>query len=151
MAGFLSYERLLRKYLRSRKPDLILEWGTGNSTMMMLEERPEAEIHTIDHDPLWFSRWRDELKGFPNVCVYCVPLTENYYLVPLAFKQAGCFDFVFVDGRQRVNCLKVAKKVIKSDGVVILHDSERARYRDGKALFKIIEEETGTAVMLSGE
>jgi predicted O-methyltransferase YrrM len=147
LAPFLSFEKLLRKYLRSLKPQLILEWGTGNSTRMMLEECPESEIHTIEHDPNWFINWYKTFRERKNVYAYCIPLTENYSLAPLSFMQKGKFDLIFIDGRHRVKCLQVAKTVMNDRGVVILHDSERERYNDGKALFRIIEESDGTAVM----
>lgn len=147
MAPFLSFEKLLIKYLRLIKPELVLEWGTGNSTRIMLEECPKAEIHTIEHDLNWFVKWYGTFKDRKNVYAYCIPLTENYYLAPLSFLQKGKFDLVFIDGRQRVKCIQVAKTVICDEGVVILHDSERERYSSGKALFRIIEESDGTAVM----
>lgn len=146
-ASFLSFEKLMRKYLREVKPKFILEWGTGNSTKMMLDECPYAEIHTIEHDYNWYIKWRRHYEGIENIHSYSIPLNRNYTLAPLAFEHRGKFDLIFIDGRRRVECMQTAKAVMSNTGVIILHDSERERYNEGKALFTIIEESDSTAVM----
>ena len=54
---------------------------------------------------------------------------------------------IFVDGRNRVKCLQTGLKLLADDGVIILHDSERAEYNSGIQLFEKIEENNGTCVM----
>lgn len=143
MAPFLSFERLLRKYLRTVKPNLILEWGVGNSTLMMIQECPQAQIDTLEHDRDWFLKWELALRPYSNnVRLHHILLDEGYSTFP-----RHEYDLIFIDGRRRVECLKTAKAVVSKTGVVILHDSERERYATGKALFEIVEEEAGTAVM----
>ena len=41
------------------------------------------------------------------------------------------YDIIFVDGRDRVNCVTYSVKTLKRSGVVILDDSERIEYQDG--------------------
>jgi hypothetical protein len=46
------------------------------------------------------------------------------------------FDYILVDGRARVGCLKMCLKKIKVGGAVILDNSERAHYDQGVRLFE---------------
>lgn len=143
---FLSFIPLLKKYLDLTKPKLILEWGPGVSTEIMMRHCPDAQIHTIEHDQKYFQQWRERFRDNSNIHVYFIPL-DKYAIMPLFFRERGKFDFVFVDGRKRVACMQVALKVAKSGAIIMLHDSERPHYAEGKALFRIVEESDGTAVM----
>jgi predicted O-methyltransferase YrrM len=143
LAPFLSFERLLRKYLRLMKPKRILEWGVGHSTRIMVEECPSSTIDSIEHHSYWFHKYQETLKTYPNkVNLYYVPLDKGYATFP-----CQKYDLIFIDGRRRVECMQTSKRVVSKAGVVILHDSERERYATGKALFTLIEESDGTAVM----
>jgi len=143
LAPFLSFEKLLRKYLRLIKPRRILEWGTGYSTTIMAEECPNAKIDTFEHDEKWFYlHYNKYHRQLPNVTFHLRPLEEGYVTCP-----SSQYDLIFIDGRERVRCMQTARKIVSATGVVILHDSERERYASGKALFRIIEEKDGTAVM----
>lgn len=136
----LSYTPLLTAYLSKVQPRRMLEWGPGYSTLLMMQEAPQAEIYTVEHDPRWYDYWQPQLT---TVNLSYIPLGE-YATAPLTW---GLFDLIFVDGRNRVECLKTARKILAPNGVVILHDSQRERYREGKHLFRIVEESDRTAVM----
>lgn len=143
MAEFLSFEKLLRKWLRKIQPEYILEWGMGHSTKIMLEECPDAKIDTFEHDINWFKKYYEVLRPhFKNVNTYYFPLDKGYATFPYRH-----YDLIFIDGRMRVECMKTSKKIIDNEGVVILHDSERERYKEGIKLFTILEESEGTTVM----
>jgi len=45
--------------------------------------------------------------------------------------QEGSFDFVFIDGILREQCLVKAKDLLEEDGIVMLHDAERTSYQEG--------------------
>lgn len=146
-APFLSFVPLLRKYLDLTKPKMILEWGPGASTEIMTRRCPNALIHSIEHDIHYYAQSQERLKGNHNIHIYFIPLEKGYSTAPLRFPECGQFDFVFVDGRRRVECLKTGLKVTTPNAVIMLHDSERPEYTEGKRLFRIVEESDGTAVM----
>lgn len=147
MADFYSYIPTLAKYLRLHEPKRILEWGTGESTKIMNQLCPNAEIHSIEHSKQYFEEYKNIGKGKKQIHIYHVPIADGYSSYPLLL--GGFFDFIFVDGldEQRPNCLLTAFDVLKDSGVVLLHDSERENYRNAVSKFKVLEEQNGTAVM----
>ena len=40
------------------------------------------------------------------------------------------FDLIYIDGRARYHCLKVARRLVKDDGVIVVHDAARGYYFD---------------------
>lgn len=142
--GYYTFEPMLRKYLRLHNPRNILEWGPGFSTKVMLEELPEAQIYTIEHDAKWISAWSTEMSN-PNVHLNLLALDNNYYEAPLTWGMS--FDLVFVDGADpRILSLNTALQVINDNGLIILHDWET--YQNEIQSLKIIEKDDYTAVMM---
>lgn len=146
MAGFNSFEPLLRKWLQKIHPVCILEFGPGRSTEIMIEECPSARIYSLESDPGWYRKYFNHYKDNPNVNVILVPET---FLADAPRSWKKMYDFIFVDGLcdMRVNCLHTASMLLLFHGVVILHDSERAKYSEGVELFEKVEESDGTLVM----
>ena len=145
MAPFGSYERLLRKYMNLKNPRVILEYGPGFSTEIMAEY-PNTQIISIEHDPVYFADARNRWRVTQKVSVVHLNYREGYVGFAEGLKLK--FDLVFVDGfcDWRVDCLKHAVNVLAPDGIVILHDSEREKYAEGRLPFELIEESEGTAV-----
>ncbi|MDX1629386.1 MAG: hypothetical protein R3345_11840, partial [Fulvivirga sp.] len=50
---------------------------------------------------------------------------EHYIEFP-----AGKFDFIFIDGRARKDCVKKAHELITDEGLVVLHDANRTHYHE---------------------
>jgi hypothetical protein len=48
----------------------------------------------------------------------------------------GKFDFILVDGRARKDCLVKANRIVRSKGVVVLHDANRKHYHGSFKLYK---------------
>jgi len=46
------------------------------------------------------------------------------------------YQLVFVDGRFRFDCLNVAREMISDDGIVVVHDAQRANYQRAFKAFK---------------
>ena len=118
------FKRLLKEY---KKVD-VLEWGSGYSTRyfpeFMQKEGIEYTWKAIEHNPYWASvvaSW-----GVKNVSLTLADKDSKEYLEP-----SGRYDIIFVDGRNRSQCLKNAKKLLKKGGVVLLHDAQRKRYQEG--------------------
>lgn len=151
MANPTSFIKFLREYLEKIKPRYILEWGPGKSTSIMLEES-NAHIISIEHQKKWYDHWRKLLSGKYTIILVEAPEENrkdpkwNDYCNPIP-SPTVMFDLIFVDGRERNRCLKYATTHLNPNGVVILHDSERPQYREGKELFETIKEESGTCVL----
>ena len=150
MTGFSSFEPLLRRVMKllPSEPE-ILEWGPGFSTGIMVQERPRALIDTVEHDEYWFNVYKQKYADFSNIRIHYVPDFPEYWVRPTRLGKT--FDLIFVDGTERIECLKVAYQLVKKGGWVMLHDSERLEYHNGVKLFKVLHEEGDTTAMIRSE
>ena len=144
MIPFYNYIPMMIDHLQKHKPKRILEWGTGLSTEMLSVFCPESEIISYENKLSFYLFNKFKLIPFPNIKLYYVPNLKKYYRRPL---KLGQFDFIFIDGRERANCLKIAKKIVKDDGFVMVHDYNREKYKKGIDLFKIVKKEEITILL----
>ena len=139
-----SFIPLLAKWMFIVYPHRILEWGPGKSTRLMARLRPDAEIITYEHDYNWFKVAKQTLAPFKNVDLRLREKDKDYSHPDVK----GKFDLIFVDGRERVECMKFAKDHLAKYGALLLHDCERPRYEEGVKLFRICEELEGTLCLM---
>lgn len=124
-----SYKDTLINVLIEFQPKTILEWGSGDSTKMMSIYPSVESITTIEHDPEYFNKQVGTL-----VCENVTRvLIKDLNLYPMAGKNDAPYDFIFIDGRRRVECLKEASQM---SNLVMLHDADRPRYTEGLDLYK---------------
>jgi len=129
----------------------VLEWGSGTSTKHFPDLLEKNGIKftwdSIEYDIRWYDALKkltfpkgvkmylfDEeilriddrraLRGFPM---------DKYVNFPDTLNKK--YDLIFVDGTKRVRCMKKALKLLKPDGVVILHDAHRVAYTEGINLY----------------
>lgn len=118
-----------------------LEFGGGSSSMWLAQRI--AYLHIIEGDKDWADVLTDSLSKYvydgPNRSqVYyedykTQPLRYSYPILKRLGRQEaeGTFDVVVVDGRLRVMGVEQAVKMLKESGaVLILDNSNRARYKD---------------------
>jgi len=146
--NFYSFEEPLRQICRKYNPLRILEWGPGRSTEVMAAECPNAEITSIEHTEAWALKAQQRFRHNKRVHIHYVSRAggnanngKGYIGYPaFLFRQEICtasiFDLIFVDGRDRTDCLAMAYMLIKDSGVVLLHDCQRERYQTAIALFE---------------
>jgi predicted O-methyltransferase YrrM len=157
MAKFHSYLPVLQHVIERSSPRRILEWGPGHSTKMLAEALPDAAILSIEHDPAWHQQ-AVQMAPYPNVSIHLVrhllPFgkSEGYVSYPLRWLvERGLplryFDLIFIDGRSRCDCITMAALLVTQAGCVVVHDSERANYRQAFSLFESVEEYPGTTVL----
>lgn len=139
----------LRGFLRPHMRGF--EWGSGRSTVFFATRT--ASLVSVEHKAKWFRRVTARLasRGLCNVqCLYRPPgLASPSPLRPVILKDLGyqekpefaayadtilgyppeTFDYVCVDGRARVECAMNAVERLRAGGVLILDNSERAKYR----------------------
>jgi len=99
------------------------EWGSGRSSKW-LADRVKSLI-TIDNN----QEWTDSIPDMPNIEKHCLNLKSGYAeAIVTHSKKDRKYDFIFVDGRNRVACIKAAKPFLKEGGFLMLDNSDRKRY-----------------------
>jgi predicted O-methyltransferase YrrM len=155
LAEGASRGHLLRPYMRPKEmaiteeilanlgPSRCLEWGSGYSTLWFSRLLgKDASWLAVEHDREWAGKVQ-RMNRDPNVTVAHVapnrfPWTDghgdgapqdlkDYVEYPSRFEK---YDFILVDGRARAACLVQARKILNADGVMVLHDANRAHYRE---------------------
>lgn len=102
----------------------VFEWGSGSSTEWWA--RQVQEVVACEHDPAWYSQVSESLPS--NATVLLRDRGEDYTNEVL---KHGLFDIVVIDGRDRVECSRVAPDALSPAGVIIWDNSNRERYRKG--------------------
>lgn len=121
--GLFYFKNLLQRY---KKID-VLEWGSGHSTRYFPEYLQSLDIEytwkAMEHHEGWYQT----VKNFntKNVEVVLADKDSKEYLEP-----GGKYDLIYIDGRNRAQCLLNATKMLKKGGVVLLHDAQRERYHE---------------------
>jgi len=142
-------EKTLAKLAQNNKLLNILEWGSGNSTTYFPKFLRQKGIPfkwiAIEHFIPWHEKVTVMLKedSLSNDVDFFLknPTYEadkniqealnldEYINFPstLGIK----FNFIWVDGRKRKECLEKASSILAANGVAVLHDAEREWYHDG--------------------
>jgi precorrin-6B methylase 2 len=103
----------------------VFEYGSGSSTQYFSGK--VKQVYSVEHDKDWFKKVNDSLAK--NCKVFYRELNNGY---ENAIKEVNInFDFVLVDGRNRVACIKEAVNYLDEKGVLILDNSEREEYKEG--------------------
>jgi tRNA A58 N-methylase Trm61 len=143
----------------------IFEWGSGYSTLYyaryLLGKGVDFEWHSIDNNTIWHEMVKEfvknndlqsrvnlyimEFKPFwekpgwgsvPPPCGRFAPSSENEKnYVDYPRRLGNKFDVIIVDARFRRRCIQMAKDVLQTDGVVVLHDAHKKQYHDGLELY----------------
>lgn len=146
---------LVDAFLAGRRSARVFEWGSGASTVWLA--RRAASVVAVEHDEQWAGRVRALLDGHPtgvraNVEVRTIvptPATgapgevrsvkpgatgaDFQRYVAVVDEVGGAFDLIVVDGRARAACLARALPHLAADGVLVVDNVERRRYREAIA------------------
>jgi precorrin-6B methylase 2 len=103
---------------------VIYEYGSGSSTLFWSER--VARVVSLEYDKGWFAL---VTKGLPaNATVeFCAQDVDGAYCRMIG-RTGLLFDAVFIDGRDRVHCVKQGRLCLAPRGVLVLDDSDRERY-----------------------
>ena len=136
---------VIEEILERLRPTSCLEWGAGSSTLFFSALLPPAaRWMAIDHQAEWVDKLSTQVGTVadvhlvrPNNYPWTDPEGEgssadlaDYLEFPTRFAP---FDFILIDGRARIHCLRKAREILKPNGVVILHDADRQQYAAGFA------------------
>jgi predicted O-methyltransferase YrrM len=151
-----EFRRVLDTY--APKAKRFLEWGAGYTTQLLAEhcERTQGELLlTVDNNPAYLRDVVKPLAGFAFLRSKAIDLTGpctndrdqglNYSTFPLSLKTR--FDFIFIDGRRRMECALMARMMCHAGSIVVLHDYRRERYQPVRTLFEIVEDGSQFRVM----
>ncbi len=154
----IEFRRIVDTYASTAKR--FLEWGSGHTTLELIriiEERGGCEFFiTIDDSPAYVKELLKNIRARPSWFHVVLDSRDGprnsdrdpepaYSTRPLIFGRP--FDFIFIDGRRRMECALTASVLSKANTLVVLHDYRRGRYQVVKALFDIIEDGTQFRVM----
>jgi hypothetical protein len=126
----------------------VFEFGSGGSTLFFLEK--VKKLVSVENNRLWFKRIemltkKNKTHNLTYLFIpsehgsnkeFCSSLPEyknqNFkkYAKSITKFSDNSFDFVLVDGRARLACLKEAIPKVKKGGYLILDNSERSKYKN---------------------
>lgn len=125
---------IINKIIEDIRPKICLEFGSGYSTIYWTNKFNFIEKWvSIEHDKTWYDRIF-KLKN-DKVELKLVNISPNYYNCVLEYNNK--FDFILIDGKFfRLECMKIASKILSENGIAILHDCGRRIYDKGFKYFK---------------
>lgn len=117
--------------------DRVFEYGGGGSTAFFADH--VGHVTAVEHDPDWARAIADAVGEAPNVLVRHQSLEGegDAYVASIDEEDDESLSLVLVDGRCRVRCLRRAAPKVAPGGLIVLDDSDRARYRES---FEILRE-----------
>jgi hypothetical protein len=125
------------------KEHTIFEFGSGYSTLFFASL--SKEVTSIEHDREWADRISNSLPSNASIHYFKQDTDGEYCRAIHQFQKKH--NIAVVDGRDRVNCLRQALQAIPEDGVIILDDSHRTRY---KACFNLTSQEGYRSLTIEG-
>ena len=145
-----EFDRVLDRYLATR-PGYLLEWGTGHTTLELLPRLDRIGCRlfvTIDDsrdyvdevfrgiEPRSWLRSVVQDRVGPKLSRADPELAYSTYPLLVGHR----FDFIYIDGRRRMECALVAALLAHEETIVVIHDHARSRYQPIRALFDIVED-----------
>ena len=100
---------------------------------------------SFEHEERYF--WKGRVGLDDGVIEKDGSLPEDYSKFPLSLNTM--FDIIFVDGSDREKCINTALKIIKNNGIIIVHDAERASIWRGvdRSKIDVITNEFNTVII----
>lgn len=136
-----------KDYSKKNKNITIFEYGSGSSTLFF--EDYFTNIYSVEHDENWYKVISKHIK---KAKVFFVPPVKSNNpstsSLKIGYKKLDFtdyvnfidkiglrFDIIFIDGRARQECLKIAKNYLNPNGIIVLDDSNRNRYEKAISVF----------------
>lgn len=122
-----SIVKLLKE--RLEKNMSLFEYGSGFSTKFYAKH--VSKVTSVEHDENWFKMVsRDKPSNCEILHVAYDPEKMGGEYSQTALNQEENFDVIVVDGRDRVNCIKNSMHALTENGIIILDDSSRNKYKE---------------------
>lgn len=118
-----SFIDFIRTRLKSSQN--VFEYGSGYSTLFFAPR--VSSVTSCEHDKNWYQ---DMKRKIPTNCALIFAEDEAY---EKSIAGTGTqYDIIFVDGIRRNECISSALPFLTKEGVIVLDDSERPEYEDGR-------------------
>jgi len=131
----------LSNYLNKKSE--VLEFGSGDSTLWFAEHC--KNVISVEHKEEWLLYTSNLVKDKDNAFIMFHPANnigktdktdKDYSFVCDLFPDYK-FDFILVDGRNRVECFLKSFRILKRGGILMLDNSERDEYKPIFDKFKL--------------
>jgi len=146
---------ILAEVLNKLQPEYCFEWGSGYSTLYFPKHLNSIKLwYALEHNKDWFEYIKEKNFDERVKIEYVPPANFNFVKARgYSIQKEGTyeefkdyvdfpsslpvrFDFMFIDGRARKDCLRKAFDLISDNGVVMVHDSNRENYLEEIPPFK---------------
>lgn len=117
--------RIIDDIIFNRQPKNCLEWGSGISTVYFPGEHPSIKLWlAVEHNGHYLNHIRYMCP--PNVqTLWVLPGSSYADVVQRSNRE---FDFIFIDGLDRIKCLENALRIVSKKGIILLHDAGRKEF-----------------------
>jgi hypothetical protein len=132
MYSFIDYFLNLEDVGTRFKKMTFLEYGAGNSTIFFAKYF--KTVTSIEHNRKWVEEVRKQLPKNAKIIYKKLDQGGNYSKAASATGKK--YDLILVDGRDRINSLKESAKCLTSKGILILDNSDRPHYIEGRNQIK---------------
>ncbi len=109
----------------------VFEYGAGNSTLWFAQK--VNKVTSVENDKVWMEILNKHIAK--NTTLYYEDVNSIEYVNKAAMLNEK-FDIVVVDGRRRVDCIKHSYNTLTDRGVLILDNSDRTAYNEGRIFLK---------------
>ncbi len=123
----------LEKYLTQNPDAVILEFGSGASTLWFAERTPN--LYSIEHNEEYYHIVNGTLKEQKYHDVHYTLHPLPYYCLCETLPDEF-FDLILVDGRNRKGCIAHSLSKLKPGGILMLDNAERKQYH---AVFPLMQ------------
>jgi hypothetical protein len=139
--------KFIEKYLT--KDDVLLEWGSGNSTLYF--SGIVKKVITIEHDIDWVNTLSDVINAYnvDNIEIHQIsahspepiPCRYEQFKDYIEYVKKNEFKFtkVLIDGRARKYCAKSIWDYIDEETIVFIHDFNRPDYQMTLKYYNILD------------
>lgn len=122
------------KFIETRltKDMNVFEYGCGNSTIWYAQRI--NNITAVEHHEGWFNQISSAMPNNARIMLKSLEDADNYQ--KSVAEPGSKHHVIIVDGRKRNECIKASVDYLTDNGVVILDNSERDNYTEGKTFLK---------------
>lgn len=138
-----SFTPLLYNIVKTVNPSHIFEWGPGQSTCAFLMGSSTVDVTSYEYFKKYSNLYRNQMnEKYPEFIQRWHLITayqkeeeeprigktpehiaaKSLYLNPIYPDKY--FDIILIDGQWRRNCIKPAHRLLKDNGVVLVHDCQ---------------------------
>lgn len=106
---------------------VVFEYGSGNSTLWWAQRA--QKVISCEHDLVWYQHVSGKIPI--NVKLRHIELNYGGEYSNFIKQYEEKFDVIFIDGRDRLNCLQNSITALNSTGVIIFDNSDDESYLAG--------------------